>query len=54
MKVYWVKQKKITRLARYEIISMRMIFKTKMLIFQSMAGLNEMTLFSKVAYHLDP
>ena len=45
--------KKFKRLAGYEIKSMRLIFKTKMLIFQSTANSDEKILFGKITHHLD-
>ena len=41
-------------LARSEIKSMRLIFKTEMLIYHSKANLDEKTLFGKITYHLEP
>ena len=41
-------------LAGCEIKSMRPIFKTEMLIYQSKANLDEKILFGKITHHLDP
>ena len=45
--------KKFTRLAGDGIKSMRPIFKSKQLIYQSKANLNEKILFGKITHHLD-
>ena len=42
------------RFAGYGVKSMWPIFKTKMLIFQSKASLDEKVLFGKITHHLDP
>ena len=47
-------QNKFTRLTGFEIKSMRPIFRTKMLICQSKANLDEKILFGKITHHLDP
>ena len=53
----WVSQKKFARLVGYGIKSIRLIFKTEMLIYQSKANLDEKTLFGKlthpVTHHLN-
>ena len=46
-------QKKFTRSVGYGIKGMWPIFKTKMLIHQSKAFLDEKTLFFKITLHLD-
>ena len=46
-------QKKCMRLEGCEIKSMRPIFKTEMLIYQSKANLDEKILFFKIAHQLD-
>ena len=47
-------QKKFTHLKGYRLKSMLPIFKTKILIYQSMANLDEKILFGKITHHLDP
>ena len=47
-------QKKFARLEGCEIKSMRPIFKTEMIIYQSKANLDEKILFGKIIYLLDP
>ena len=45
---YRVSQKKFTRLAGCKIRSTRLIFKTKMLIYQSKAKLDKKVLFGNI------
>ena len=52
--IYRVSRKSSTRLMGCEIKSMRPIFKTEMLIYQSKANLDEKILFAKITRHLDP
>ena len=52
--MYRVSQKKFSRLVSYGEKSMRPIFKSKMLIYQSKANLDEKMLFGKIIHHLDP
>ena len=47
-------QKKFTPFAGCEIKSMRLTFKTKMLIYQSEGKVHVKFLFSKITHHLDP
>ena len=51
---YRVSQKKFARLVGCEITSVRPIFKTEVLIYQSKGDLHEKILFDKVARHLEP
>ena len=37
-----------------EIKSMKLMFKTKMFIYQSKADLDQKTLFCEITHHLDP
>ena len=46
-------QKKFTHWAGCKIKSMRPIFTTKMLIYQSKANLDEKILFGEITHHLD-
>ena len=46
--------KRFTRLTGSVIKSMRPIFKTEMLIYQSKANLDQKILFGKINHHLDP
>ena len=46
--------KKLTRVVDCEIKSMRPIFKTEILIYQSKANLDGKILFGKITRHLDP
>ena len=48
--IYQVNQKKFWRLAGCGIKSMRPIFKTEMLIYQSKANLDEKILFGNITY----
>ena len=47
-------QKTSTRLAGYEIKSMKPIFKNEMFIVQSKANLDKKILLGKITHHLDP
>ena len=48
-----VESKKFMCLEGYGIKSMWLIFKSKMLVFQLKASLDEKILFGKITYHLD-
>ena len=48
------KFKKFTHLACHEMKCSWLIFKTKLLIFQSKANLDENILFGKITHHLVP
>ena len=47
-------KKRFTRLVISQMRNMRLLSKTKMLIHQSKANLDEKFLFGKITYHLDP
>ena len=51
--IYRVSQRKFTHLAGSEIKNTRLIFKTEILIYQSMAHLDEKNVLGTISHHLD-